>query len=183
MNRSLLVAVGVVCVAASAASVLVAQPAAPAAPAPPAPPKIELPGLKDRAISELAWMAGSWKGEHDGGTIEEHWMSPAGKTMSGMSRLVVGERTAFHEYLRIKQNADGTIDYLAQPVGRCPATPFRLTKLSANLAVFENPAHDDPKLIRYELKSDGTLSATTEGPGKDGGVNAHETVMKPGTLK
>lgn len=136
-----------------------------------------------KPISELAWLAGSWSGEHDGGTIEEHWMAPAGGTMSGMNRLVMGGKTAFHEYLRLKQNADGTIDYLAQPVGRCPPTPFRLTELSATKAVFENPTHDDPKLIRYELASDGSLTATTEGQKPDGTKTAHSTTMKPGKLR
>lgn len=140
--------------------------------------KPEAPGFK---MADLAWIAGSWGGEHDGGWIEEHWMAPNGGSMSGMSRLVIGDRTAFHEYLRIAQNKDGTIDYLAQPKGKHPPTLFRLTTLTATKAVFENPEHDDPKVIRYELK-DGALVATTEGD-SNGKHNVHEFAMKPSSLK
>lgn len=174
MNTGWFIVIGSIVGAAAliAAPRLEAQNA-PAAPSPPGPSDLEL--------ADLAWLAGSWAGDHDGGRIEEHWMAPAGRTMSGMSRLVVNGRTAFHEYLRIRQNDDGTIDYLAQPGGRCPPTPFRLTSLSPTGAVFENPKHDDPKLIRYELGADGTLTATTEGE-PNGRPSVHTTEMKSGAL-
>ncbi len=71
-------------------------------------------------IAGLSWMAGSWAGEHDGGMIEEHWTLPSGKSMVGMARLVIGEKTAFWECLRIVERDDGSVVYLAQPGGKCP---------------------------------------------------------------
>lgn len=134
------------------------------------------------AITDLAWMSGSWAGEHDGGVIEEHWMAPSGNSMSGMSRMVAGGRTGFFEFLRIRTNKDGVVEYLAQPVGRCPPVAFALTRCGPGLAVFENPQHDDPKLIRYELAGDGALVATTEGDDGKGGKRVHETRMTRSTL-
>jgi hypothetical protein len=134
------------------------------------------------AITSLAWMAGSWAGEHDGGVIEEHWMAPAGNSMSGMTRLVAEGRTGFFEFLRIRTNKDGVVEYLAQPVGRCPPVAFALTRCGPGLAVFENPQHDDPKLIRYELTDDGALVATTEGDDGKGGTRSHQTRMTRSTL-
>lgn len=134
------------------------------------------------SVAEISWLAGSWAGEHDGGMIEEHWMAPSGGTMSGMNRLVIGERTVFHEYLRIVTAKDGGIDFMAQPVGRCPAVAFRLTSVSDSEVVFENPAHDDPKKITYRLEDGGkTLVAIVEGE-RNGKPTAHETRMSRATL-
>ena len=80
----------------------------------------------------------------------------------GMSRTVVGEKTAEFEYLRIEQRTDG-IYYVAHPKARCPGTDFRLTRSSASEAVFENPQHDFPKRIIYRRTGDDSLSASIDG--------------------
>lgn len=129
-------------------------------------------------IAGLSWLAGVWSGEHDGGVIEEHWMLPSGKSMVGMARLVIGEETAFWECLRIVERDDGSVVYLAQPAGRCPPVEFTMTFVEVGSAVFENPKHDNPKIIRYTLSDEGrTLTAVTEGDEKGKHV-VHETVMQ-----
>lgn len=129
-------------------------------------------------IAGLSWMSGQWAGEHDGGTIEEHWMLPSGKSMVGMARLVVADKTAFWECLRIVEREDGSVVYLAQPAGRCPPVEFRMTFSEVGSAFFENPQHDNPKIIRYTLSDEGrTLTAVTEGD-ENGKRQVHETVMK-----
>lgn len=62
------------------------------------------------------------------------------------------------EFLRIVER-DGGLVYVAQPNGAAP-TEFVLTEFSAKRAVFENPRHDYPKRIAYELSADGGLTAT-----------------------
>jgi hypothetical protein len=44
-----------------------------------------------------------------------------------------------------------------------PATDFTLTKIDADSAVFENPSHDFPKMIRYTRQPDGSLEAVVSG--------------------
>jgi hypothetical protein len=63
------------------------------------------------------------------------------------------------EYLRIVER-DGGLVYIAQPAGKT-ATEFVLTEFTAMRAVFDNPRHDYPKRIVYELSAEGGLSATT----------------------
>ena len=48
---------------------------------------------------------------------------------------------------------------MAQPGGR-PPTEFVLTEVSGSRAVFENPRHDSPQRIVYELSTDGWLTAS-----------------------
>ena len=116
-----------------------------------------------QTINDLAWITGDWQSASSGrAQVEEHWTKPAGATMMGVSRTIVGEKTAEFEYLRIEQRAEG-IFYVAHPKARCPGTDFKLTKLSDREAVFENPEHDFPKRIIYQKTGDDGLTASIDG--------------------
>ena len=79
--------------------------------------------------------------------------------MLAVSRTVntSGRMSAF-EYLRVVER-DGGLIYAAQP-GGAKATEFVMTEVSPTRAVFDNPRHDYPKRIVYELSAEGGLSAT-----------------------
>lgn len=119
-----------------------------------------------QTISELSWLAGDWQTAAGGRSqTDEHWTHPAGGSMLGMSRTVAGGRTHEFEYLRIEQRENG-IYYVAHPKARCPATDFKMTRLTATEAVFENPAHDFPKRITYRKTAEGSIVASVDaGPG------------------
>ena len=112
-------------------------------------------------LAELSWLAGGWRGEMGRAVIEERWTKAAGGMMLGVSRTVVGDKAVGFEFLRIEVRAEG-VYYVAQPNGRA-GTDFKLTKLERVSAVFENPEHDHPKIIRYRLGEDGSLTARIEG--------------------
>jgi hypothetical protein len=111
-------------------------------------------------IQSLTWLTGHWTGALGKAQLEEHWIAPAGGAMLAVSRTCVGERMVAFEFLRIETRKDG-VYYVAQPGGR-PPTAFKLTQASENKAVFENPQHDHPKIITYQLQG-STLTATIEG--------------------
>jgi hypothetical protein len=114
-------------------------------------------------LADLAWISGSWQTAPGGRVqIEEHWMKPAGASMLGMSRTVAGDRTVEFEYLRLEQRGED-IFYVAHPKARYPGTDFKLTRLTGQEAVFENPAHDFPKRIIYRKHADGSLVASIDG--------------------
>jgi hypothetical protein len=113
-------------------------------------------------ISDFAWISGDWQTQPGArAQIEEHWMRPAGGSMLGMSRTVAGDKTVEFEYLSIEQRGE-EIYYVAHPQARCPGTDFKLTSLSAQEAVFENPQHDFPKRIIYRKNPDGSLLASID---------------------
>jgi hypothetical protein len=122
---------------------------------------IALPAPAKAAIGDMAWLAGAWVGTRGAGgttSIEERWSPPRGGAMLAVSRTVSrGSMRAF-EFLRIVER-DGGLVYIAQPGGAAP-TEFVLTKLTRTRAVFDNPRHDYPKRIVYELSAEGGLSAT-----------------------
>ena len=112
-------------------------------------------------VTELGWIAGHWAGPVGRAQAEEHWIAPAAGAMLGVSRTIVKDRMVAFEFLRIEKRA-GAIFYVAQPGGR-PPTDFKLTQSTPTSAVFENPAHDHPKIIAYRLEGADTLVAKIEG--------------------
>jgi hypothetical protein len=114
-------------------------------------------------IGQLSWMSGDWQTAPRGrAQIEEHWTQPAGGAMIGMGRTVAGDKTVEFEFLRIEQRGED-IFYVANPNGQCPQTDFKLTRLSGQEVVFENPEHDFPKRVIYRKNPDGSLVASVDG--------------------
>lgn len=121
---------------------------------------IEMPTPAKATIADLDWMAGNWIGtKSTGSSVEERWSPPLGGAMLAVSRSVntSGKMFAF-EYLRVVEREGGLV-YIAQPGGKT-ATEFVLTELTKTRAVFDNPRHDYPKRIVYELTEEGVLSTT-----------------------
>lgn len=125
------------------------------------PKDIPLPPPAKATIADLSWMAGAWvgtRGEKVTTSFEERWSPPLGGSMLATARTVTKDRMVAFEYLRLVER-DGGLVYIAQPGGR-PPTEFVLTELGKNRAVFENPRHDSPQRIVYELSAEGGLSAS-----------------------
>lgn len=117
-------------------------------------------------LERLAFLTGCWRGGDGDTVIEEHWLPPAGGVMVGLSRTVAKGELEIFEFLRL-QAKDGAWHYVAQPNG-VPPTWFRLTRLTDDEALFEQPAHDFPQKIRYRKVGDDELHAEIAGPGRDG---------------
>ena len=99
-------------------------------------------------MAQVAWFTGVWSGTSASGrTTEERWLPASGGQMLATSRTLLsnGSAVAF-EFLCITER-DGGLVYTAMPNAAAP-TEFVLTKIDANSATFENPAHDFPKMIR-----------------------------------
>lgn len=122
------------------------------------PKDIALPEPAEAAIEDMDWLAGAWVGTNGASSIEERWSPPLGGAMLGVSRTVKADRMSAFEYLRIVERAGGLV-YVAQP-GGVPPTEFVLVELETGYAVFENPRHDFPQRIVYELSDEGVLTTS-----------------------
>jgi hypothetical protein len=129
-----------------------------------------VPARQAPAVADAGFLAGCWRAERGGRTVDEQWMSPSGTSMLGMSRTVAGGKTVEYEFLQIRQQADG-VYYVAKPSGQ-PEASFKLVKAGSGEIVFENPAHDFPQRILYKRTND-SLAARIEGTmgGKARGVD------------
>jgi hypothetical protein len=61
------------------------------------------------AISDVAWLAGSWTGEGLGGTVDEAWSAPAGGAMVGYFRLVKDGKPVFYEIMTLLEH-EGSVE-------------------------------------------------------------------------
>ncbi len=91
-------------------------------------------------------------------------MKPAGKTMLGMGRTVADGKTREFEFMRIVQEENGEIFFIAIPSKQKEAR-FKLAALSDREVRFENPAHDFPQRIIYRRDGD-SLTGRVEGVSK-----------------
>jgi hypothetical protein len=119
-------------------------------------------GKAQATIAQLEWLSGVWTGTAGSSTVEERWLPAAGGAMLATSRTIRDGLMNAFEFLCIVER-DGGLVYQAMPNGRQPATDFTLTKIDADNAVFENPAHDFPKTIRYTRRPDGMMEAVISG--------------------
>jgi len=116
-------------------------------------------------IAQVAWISGDWVSA--GGTatspttIEERWSPANGGAMIATSRTVRGSVMTEFEFLCLFER-NGTLVYTAMPNAGA-GTDFTLTKIDAESATFENPAHDFPKAIRYAKRADGGMEAIVSG--------------------
>jgi len=125
--------------------------------------KIEKPASGAKAtLLQVAWISGVWAASNATTKLEERWTPGEGGSMIGVSRTIRDNLQTAFEFLCIVER-DGSLVYQAMPNGRSPATDFTLTTIDENNAIFENPAHDFPKMIRYTRKEDGTLEAVVSG--------------------
>jgi len=94
------------------------------------------------------WMAGTWMMEEGAAWSDEVWTDPRGGIMLGVARMGFGPQLKSWEVTQIRQKADGTISFFAQPSGQTPAE-FPMVLISEEAIEFANPAHDYPQRIRY----------------------------------
>lgn len=122
------------------------------------PEDIPAPTPAKATIDDMQWLGGTWVGAKGTSSTEERWTPAGGGAMLGISRTIQEGQMRQFEYLRIVER-DGGLVYVAQP-GGSPPTEFVLTELDGERAVFDNPRHDYPQRIVYELSIEGTLGAT-----------------------
>ena len=91
-------------------------------------------------------------------------MKPSGNMMLGMSHTVVGGTTREFEFMRIVQEENGDIFFVAKPSKQNEAR-FKLMNVSEREARFENPEHDFPQRIIYRRDAD-SLVGRIEGVSK-----------------
>lgn len=112
------------------------------------------PALDTRPMSELTafhFLIGTWRGEKDGGLVEEVWSRPHGNAMMGMFRWLNAEgRSRMYELLTISREDDETILRLRHFTPKMIAweekdTPveLKLSESSDLRAVFVNVSESD----------------------------------------
>lgn len=121
-------------------------------------------------LSDMAWLAGQWRGDANGAAEEMTFLAPAGGLILGASRIAAGDTTMFFEFVKIAQVGEGLV-LTPSPFGS-PGVSFGLKEIATERAVFENPTHEFPSRIIYALEAntDGSKNLVTTIEGTQGGT-------------
>ncbi len=119
-------------------------------------------GAFPASILDLGWLSGCWSSNNQQAGSGEQWMAPAGGTMLGISRTVRDSKTVAFEFMRIVEQDEGGLVFIASPSGQSTAS-FAMLSLNDRKVIFENPSHDFPQRIIYRLISDEDLLGRIEG--------------------
>jgi len=113
-------------------------------------------------ISQLAWLGGCWKSDTAEPGSGEHWLPLAGGTLLGVSRTVKQGKTVEFEFMQIRAAESGQLAFIAMPSGQ-KTVVFPLLRLGETEVVFENPQHDFPQRVIYQLEGETKLRARIKG--------------------
>ena len=116
-------------------------------------------------VQRIGWLQGCWRIEAGTRIVEEQWSAPRGGTLLGSARTVRDDKTIEHEFVIVRETADGRLAYEVSPSGR-PVTVFTSISLDDARVVFENLQHDFPQRVSYQRKGSDLL-AWIEGPAKN----------------
>lgn len=121
------------------------------------------------SLRAVDWLLGSWSGINGNNVIIESWQKVSPLTYEGLgeTRSKASNALKGSESMRLVEMSN-QVFYLAKVRHNELAVPFKLTQCSKRSVIFENPGHDFPKKIHYQLQSEHKLTVTVSN-GKDKG--------------
>lgn len=151
------------------------QPAdAKAGETPAASPTVGKP-MAGKTLKDVAFIAGSWRGEDHGEMYEEIWSSASGKNMTGLYRWLQGDKAVMFEILTISQEKERVVLRLRHFHGNLQPwknedQPAELNLIELNdvgegtgEAVFESvDAGRQPRRIAYDCRKPGKMDMRVE---------------------
>jgi hypothetical protein len=116
------------------------------------------------SIKVAQWLVGEWGSTSSEGILHESWVQNNDSLMKGQSHFIREGDTISSEIINLVQTGD-SIYYIPRVKNQNngQAVKFRLMQYSASTLVFENPSHDFPQMIKYQLISDDSLVAEISG--------------------
>jgi hypothetical protein len=130
-------------------------------------------------LAKAEWFIGEWENKSAEGELTERWKKENDSVYLGESYFVVGQNdTVFAEHVRLVE-ANGKLAYIVTVPGQNKELPvsFEMTSATGNQITFENPKHDFPNKIIYNLVEKDSLIAEISGI-KNGKPNTERFVMK-----
>jgi uncharacterized protein DUF6265 len=116
------------------------------------------------SLAELEWMLGEWQKRSSGTITNETWNKLDNTYFEGYNERISRrtKKILFTETLKLVKIGN-EIYYIALVEENDTPISFKLTQIDSAKAVFENPDHDFPQTIQYELLESGSLRATVGG--------------------
>lgn len=122
-------------------------------------------------------LTGTWGMETKNGMLYETWEKVNDNLLRGKSYRLNGNDTLVSERVELRKDKTG-VWYVPTVTGQNAGKPvtFKQTLAMGNFFVFENPQHDFPKRVAYEIVSEETLRAWIDGG--EGSTNRRNFIYK-----
>jgi hypothetical protein len=122
-----------------------------------------------RSLDDLRWLLGDWMAEGSASTFHESWTELGPRTFegSGVERSKADGAVKGSEALRLVEMAGG-VYYISKVAHNELPVAFRLSGCDDGRFVFENPAHDFPRLLEYRRAADDRLVVRVSDGGDKG---------------
>src|SRR5687768_7272904 len=117
-----------------------------------------------KIFQQLTGLEGMWMMKTQKGMVGEEWIKVNDKHLQNRGFIIRGADTIVTETVAL-QHTENNIIYTSTVVDQNKQAPvaFILSSASNNTFVFENPAHDYPKRISYQLVNKDSLYAWIDG--------------------
>jgi hypothetical protein len=119
------------------------------------------------SLADLRWLLGEWTADGSRTSFHESWaaLGPQAFEGSGIERAKTDGAVKGSEALRLLEMAGG-IFYVSKVAHNDLPVAFRLTGCEQGRFVFENPAHDFPRMLEYRRDGDDHLSVRVSDGGQ-----------------
>ncbi|MGL6267601.1 MAG: DUF6265 family protein [Chitinophagaceae bacterium] len=120
---------------------------------------------KNDSMEPFKWVLGDWQMERKAGVLTESWKKVNDSSFEGLSYMTgkTGENKMLEEMqLVYRQNKYHFISAVPGQNKELPVS-FSINSISVGHFVAENPVHDFPKRISYQLMKQDSLHAWIDG--------------------
>ncbi len=145
-----------------------------------------------QTLDDVAWLKGCWRTEapreaESGSQTTEVWIDPPGPALFGYSFTEGEGAVQGWEQMRIDAADGGRPRFVAMPGGGAPIA-FRMVEQinrddPAQLAVFENPAHDYPQRVTYRRDHNRLTATISRADGSDPYTYEYRRISCSGSLR
>lgn len=120
--------------------------------------------LAQSTSCERDWMIGHWEQAGERSIIQESWIRQDADTILGFGRTIRAAtgRVVAQELLRMVRK-DGQLVFEAKPDANPDWTAFQPAECSDRRLIVENPDHDFPTRLDYQLVATDTMTVFVSG--------------------
>lgn len=117
-----------------------------------------------KQIEKAAWLIGDWGNAHNETKLTEIWKKENDKLFIGRSFNLRNNDTVSSEWIRLEQQGD-SVYYIpnVKNQNKGEVVKFVMTTATDRELIFENPAHDFPQKITYQLVNKDSINAEISG--------------------
>lgn len=121
--------------------------------------------IKYEELDHAKWLLGHWEAKDSLGALTESWEILDDSTFAGETFFITPKKDTLHKEVFELMQSGKFLIYTTTVKGENNDEPtaFQLRENIDSVLVFENPKHNYPKKIKYQLRKDNRIAITISG--------------------